>query len=130
MSVKLSERFGANEAKPLLAAAMADTMPQDFFRRNGKGEYSFDVYAEYNDQRNELMNFFEESELARQGFIDVDSLNSQIDGPVAKGDTVGRVERLVSLEKWLRQASTGREADRHAALRGDLPSTTVGQDRK
>ncbi len=130
MSVKLSERFGANEAKPLLAAAMADTMPQDFFRRNGKGEYSFDVYAEFNDQRNELMNFFEESELVRQGFIDVDSLNSQIDGPVAKGDTVGRVERLVSLERWLRQASTGREADAHAALRGDLPSTPVGQDRK
>jgi len=105
MSVKTSERFGAGIAKPLLAAATARFMPADFFKRQGKGEYSLDIHTEFARARYELMDYFRDSKLARMGFLDVDILNSHIDSPAATGDSIGRIENLVAVERWLKSAT-------------------------
>jgi asparagine synthase (glutamine-hydrolysing) len=101
MSLRIEDRIGADVAKPLLAAASKPFMPTDFFRRNGKGEYSMDVYAEFGRKRDQLVERFAQSRLAARGLIDPDVLAASVSSPVAAGDVISGVERLVSLENWL-----------------------------
>lgn len=102
MTLRIEQRFGASIAKPLLAEATAPFMSREYFTRNGKGEYSYDVYSQFADKRGQLIDYLYESELARRGLIDIGVLASQIASPAAVGDVVGGIERLVSVEKWLR----------------------------
>lgn len=102
MTLRVEQRFGASTAKPLLAAATAPFMPHEYFTRNGKGEYSYDIYSQFAGMREQLIDYLYESELARRGLIDLDALASRIASPAAVGDVVGGIERLVSVEKWLR----------------------------
>lgn len=102
MALRVEHRFGASTTKPLLAAATAPFMSRDYFTRNGKGEYSYDIHYQFAARREQLIDYLYESELARRGLINVEALASRIASPAAVGDVVGGVERLISVEKWLR----------------------------
>lgn len=124
MSLRVEDRIGAEVAKPLLAAATTTFMPIDFFRRNGKGEYSMDVYAEFGRRRKDIVERFAQSRLAARGLIDPGVLASVVSSPVAAGDVVSGVERLVSIENWLTDADAA-AAQPTAAASTAAPSSTT-----
>lgn len=107
LTLRVEERFGATSAKPLLAATTAPFMPHQYFARNGKGEYSYDIYTQFARKRHELGAHFDESLLASRGLINLEELAARIESPAAVGDVVGGVERLVSIEKWLNSIRLG-----------------------
>ena len=102
MALDVRERFGADTVKPLLAMATEPFMPRDFFTRNGKGEYSDDLYVAFEHGRDRLQEFFDDSVLARWGLIDLPALRGVIASPAASGDGLGELERAVAVEHWLR----------------------------
>lgn len=102
MRLDVRARIGATTIKPLLAATMAPFMSQEYFMRNGKGEYSDDIFSALERSRDSLMEFFDDSILARNDLIDLPRLRGAIRSPLAAGDGLGELERIVAVEHWLR----------------------------
>ena len=101
LSLRSAERFQTGTSKPLLAEATKSFMPRRHFERPNKGEYSYGVFREFDAQRVRLLEFFQSSRVRTEGFIDFRVLSAHVSGPASGHDTVGAVERLVGLERWL-----------------------------
>ena len=106
VSLRIKDRFqpGARLAKPMLAAAMENCMPRQFFERRDKGEYSAESYVSFRDQRKQLESVFSESVLADLGLIDVHELTNSADNFSFDGSSMDRLMETGFAELWARDA--------------------------
>lgn len=106
LSVRMRERVAHRAFKPLLAAAMSDIMPGEYFTRENKGDYTADVYLEHSRKKKSLLEFFDSSLLHEQGFIRIDDLRAALDSPSVRDPSLIGVHNAVAAERWLRGVDT------------------------
>lgn len=94
---------GNVQAKPLLLAAMKEVAPYWLFERRDKGEYSWDLFAEYKRRRIELKDFLLDGYLAGNCFIDSDKVVAALDSPTLGTERLFNLERIVNIERWARR---------------------------
>ena len=110
LGLKIEDRFSGG-VKPLLARARPEKMPDDYFHRRDKGEYSPEMFAEYKAQRDRIRaDFADGSLLEDMGIIDPAGLRRQIERYSPNGDSPEQVMQIHTVERWLRAA---RDADAH-----------------
>lgn len=106
LSLRITDRFqpGTRLAKPMLAAAMENCMPRQFFERRDKGEYSAESYVSFRNQRDQLESVFSESVLADLGLIDIHELRNRVDDFSFDGSSMDRLMETGFAELWTRDA--------------------------
>ncbi|MEV6024839.1 asparagine synthase-related protein [Streptomyces sp. NPDC052036] len=104
LAVRMHERCTPWEYKPLLAAAMRDTLPERVRTRTTKGSFDEDLRAGLHRSLDELLELFADSELARAGLISSDVVRSQLLTPQANLSGHFAVEQLLGCETWFRAA--------------------------
>lgn len=104
LQVRMRERLSDCVDKPMLAAAMRPLMPLDLFLKQGRGDFTTDIYEEHRRRRKELSRFFDESVLADHGLIDLPRLRPHLNAPSAADIGLIDLEAVVSAERWLRAA--------------------------
>ncbi|MFD8712630.1 asparagine synthase-related protein [Streptomyces anulatus] len=101
LSVRLHERVASHRYKPLLAAAMKDTVPAAVLARRTKGEYTADANAGLRRNRQALLDMFDDSRLADAGLIDPDRLRTALQQPPTT-QLHGALAVTLGCEVWLR----------------------------
>ncbi|WP_143219076.1 asparagine synthase-related protein [Actinokineospora bangkokensis] len=102
LAVRFADRVDANAYKPVLAAAMRGTVPDDILDRGTKAEFSADLFAGMRTNRDRIVAECEDMVLARIGLIDAAEFRAElVDLHV---DAVRLQDLLTTLacEAWLR----------------------------
>ncbi|MFL6076929.1 MAG: albusnodin/ikarugamycin family macrolactam cyclase [Mycobacteriales bacterium] len=99
-------------AKPLLAKAMEGLVPAEVFGRQGKGDYTAEMYQGLRSARATLRKMFAAPRVADLGLVEP----GPVLAAVSRADLGNPVpflslERLVALEVWLRSREIGRLDD-------------------
>ncbi|MET9562044.1 asparagine synthase-related protein [Streptomyces tauricus] len=102
LGVRIEDRVLRGRYKPLLATAMRGVVPSDVLERRSKGEFSAEVYDGLRQNRGRLLEFCEDSRLARGGLVDPAVLRTRLltPGPLAR--QLGIFEPTLAVEGWLR----------------------------
>jgi asparagine synthase (glutamine-hydrolysing) len=98
-------REAPRTTKAALARALRGIVPPEIFARPVKGEYSASTYRAYDRARGGLARDLGDGGLAALGLIDADRLVRHLSMPVPSTAFLTAVERLVSVERWLRHAA-------------------------
>jgi asparagine synthase (glutamine-hydrolysing) len=106
LRVPQAEHAGPWRYKPLLAAAMRDTVPAPLLGRATKGEFSEDLRTGLRANLSAILGLLADSALAARGLIDPDRLRALVTGPQQDNRTVIALESLLGCEVWLRAATT------------------------
>lgn len=106
LAVRLHERMTPWQYKPLLAAAMHGVVPDEILGRTTKGDFTADVYAGLKQNREHLLELFDDSVLAKRGLINPEILRKVILGLHPTFGTLIPLEQTVACETWLRAASS------------------------
>jgi len=91
--------------KPTLYNSLKGIIPQEVFTRGFKGDYSTGRYKEFNEAISNIRNQIWDFKLVELGLIDPDILISELSMPNALQDRVESFERLVAVERWVRNAT-------------------------
>jgi asparagine synthase (glutamine-hydrolysing) len=102
LAARLHDRGTPRCYKPLLAAAMAGTVPAPILHRRTKGEFSADTYVGLRRHRAELLCLTEDSLLAERGLLDANALRRAIMTSYAKPEPLWLVDMTIATEMWLR----------------------------
>ncbi|MBE3002306.1 asparagine synthase [Nocardiopsis sp. HNM0947] len=104
LALEIGGRFSGG-VKPLLARARPEKMPEDYFQRRDKGEYSPEMFAEYKEQKDRIRATFAEGSLLEDmGLIDPSAFRRQIERYTPDGNSVEQVMQIHTIERWLRSA--------------------------
>jgi asparagine synthase (glutamine-hydrolysing) len=116
LSVRLEERYSPWEFKPLLGAAMRDTVPDALLARTTKAEFGADAHLALRRQRAELLELFDGSELARYGLVDDAEIREALLRPHAGSAFLPALDATLACERWLRAVGSSGGADPFAPL--------------
>ncbi|MFI2415431.1 asparagine synthase-related protein [Streptomyces sp. NPDC018947] len=108
LSVRLADRLRVEQPKPVLAAAMRETVPDALLDRTTKGEASAEVYAGARRHKAELLTLTEDMRLARLGLVDGTALRAALLAPHPAARTFIPVVTTLACESWLRSVEAAR----------------------
>ncbi len=114
LAVRPWERTDPWQPKPLLRAALANTVPARLLARRTKAHYNDDIYRGWTANRHRLADLFADSRLAEFGLIDTDVLHHCLRSFGPSGLAPAFVTDSIACEVWLRNLAppfTRREAD-------------------
>ncbi len=94
----------SKKSKPLLREAMSGIAPDWVFDRNDKGEYSWDLFQDFQRHRSDVMRYLCDGYLACNYYIDPDKVRAAIEGPLLDTQRLFALEQLVSIERWIRRS--------------------------
>lgn len=106
LSVRPADRHSPWVFKPLLAAAMRETVPRALLGRRAKAAPSAGFYEGLRRQRADVLKLLDDSELARHGLIDAGRLRQALLSPQADAlatlTTLTALDAALACETWLR----------------------------
>lgn len=103
LSLSANDRIGGGCIKPVLARARPSSMPEEFFKRVDKGEYSSATFDEFRTLKSEIIEDFSQgSILSEIGLIDIDELFRVLNGFSADGLEFDELIKAHRVEKWVR----------------------------
>jgi asparagine synthase (glutamine-hydrolysing) len=105
LSVRLADRCSPWSFKPLLTTAMRETVPGLLLDRTTKGEFNADFFEGLRRQRNQLLELFDQSELARHGLIDTTAVHRILLRPHTDAAGLTQLDATLACEMWLRSLS-------------------------
>ena len=105
LSVHLGQRMVSGRYKPLLAAAMRDTVPARLLGRRDKGEFSAEGFKGLRHNRQRLAELSEGSRLADLGLIHPAAFRAALLSPGAMSQHFQQFATTVACEGWLRSHS-------------------------
>ncbi|MGH4017567.1 MAG: asparagine synthase-related protein [Pseudonocardiaceae bacterium] len=108
------ERTDPWQPKPLLRAALANTVPARLLARRTKAHYNDDIYRGWTANRRRLAELFDDSRLAELGLIDTGVLRQCLRSFGPSGLAPAFVTDTIACEVWLRGLAppfTRREAE-------------------
>ncbi|KOU36429.1 asparagine synthase-related protein [Streptomyces sp. WM6378] len=105
LAIRVAERSTPGRYKPVLAEAVRGIVPDDVLRRNTKGEYSTDFHVSLRHNRSALVEFFDDSWLARAGLIDDAAARAFLLGVHPTPEALRSLSSSLGSEIWLRARS-------------------------
>lgn len=102
LAVRPWERTDPWQPKPLLRAALTNTMPARLLARRTKAHYNDDIYRGWTANRHLLASLFEQSRLAELGLIDANALRHGLRSFGPSGLAPAFVTDTIACELWLR----------------------------
>ncbi|MFF0869956.1 asparagine synthase-related protein [Nonomuraea sp. NPDC003560] len=106
LAVRPEDRLSPYRFKPLLNAAMEGLLPQQIRERTTKGEYSAEFHHDWLRHRRHVLQFIEESELARCGLIDIGAAQRALLAPHTNPSVLIKLDGTLACERWLRTLTT------------------------
>ncbi|MFE7612347.1 asparagine synthase-related protein [Streptomyces celluloflavus] len=106
LAVRPQDLLSPYRFKPLLTAAMEGILPEDILHRTTKGEYSAETRHDWQRQRQRVMQFIEQSELAQHGLIDVGEARNSLFQLHKNPSMLIKLHSTVVCEVWLRAVRT------------------------
>lgn len=94
----------SKKSKPLLQETMSGIAPDWVFDRNDKGEYSWDLFQDFQHHRSDVMRYLCDGYLACNYYIDPSKVRAAIEGPQLDTQRLFTLEQLVSVERWMRRS--------------------------
>jgi asparagine synthase (glutamine-hydrolysing) len=105
LSVRLADRGGRRQYKPVLAAAMRGIVPDQLLDRRTKGEFSAEMYEGLRRNREEIAGLCDDLRLAELGLVDPDALRDAVRNPGPITRAITPLETTLACERWLRSPS-------------------------
>jgi asparagine synthase (glutamine-hydrolysing) len=102
LAVRPWERTDPWQPKPLLRAALANTVPGRLLARRTKAHYNDDIYRGWSANRQRLADLFKDSRLAELGLIDTGVLRDCLRSFGPSGLAPAFVTDTIACEVWLR----------------------------
>lgn len=103
LAVRPWERTDPWQPKPLLRAALADTVPARLLARRTKAHYNDDIYRGWTANRHRVAELFDDSRLAELGLIDTGVLRRCWRSFGPSGLAPAFVTDTIACEVWLRR---------------------------
>lgn len=127
LSVRSEDHTGSGTYKPVLAAAMRGTVPDELLDRPNKGEFSADIYAGLRRFKGELAQLTEGMRLADAGLVDPRAFRAALLGTHPMPRDIIRLLSTLSCELWLRsveETATGTARPARPARTARLEGTS------
>lgn len=103
IQMNIDERFNAKVVKPLLAAIKPDNMPDDYFNRRDKGEYSKSTFEEFSLRKNSLQDTFSSDCIVYDmNLVNKQELLQALNSFSVDGELFESIMRIQIIELWLR----------------------------
>ncbi|WP_341729514.1 asparagine synthase-related protein [Brooklawnia sp.] len=114
--VQLTDRVAHGVFKPVLQAAMPNTIPPELRTRRSKGDYSAEAYAGLAENRPSMIREFETGSLLHdQGLIDASAFCDFLTAIHPSTEPLRFLDNTLGTEIWLRFALQ-HQGERHATL--------------
>lgn len=105
LSVRLADRSGRGQYKPVLAAAMRGIVPGQLLDRRTKGEFSAEMYEGLRRNQEEIAGLCDDLRLAELGLVAPDALRDAVRNPGPVTRAITPLETTLACERWLRSPS-------------------------
>lgn len=89
-------------SKPLLAAATTSSVPRWLFGRVTKGEYSHDLFVDFERRKDRMVADVADGFLVGEGMVNMDRVKELVASPIVRSDDLFVLERLAGTERWAR----------------------------
>jgi asparagine synthase (glutamine-hydrolysing) len=105
LAVPASRRADPRSSKPLLARALAETVPAAVFARRTKGDYTAEEYRGVRRSARTLLDLLSHSRLADLGVIEPGPVRDMVYRWLAGAPVpLGSLSQLIATELWLRES--------------------------
>lgn len=104
LSLPAKYRWDYKLTKPTLYNSLKGIMPMEVFTRGYKGDYTASRYKEFNKALPKIRDEIFDFELVKRGLVNPDKLLPELSMPNILQDKVEAFERLVAVERWVRNA--------------------------